>query len=137
MIIPDDYPRWSEDFRIGVPELDNDHRQLIDTLVELIEHPKPTYAELVEMTSVFVEHATEHFAREERLMRSLSYPGTEDHMASHRVVQELFIDKLRPFLQGDLSHHDAVNLYLHLFYDHVKLHDVKFVTFLRDHGIKL
>jgi hemerythrin-like metal-binding protein len=130
----DDYPCWSESMRMGHDSVDNDHKKIIDTLVALMGATAPTHAELVDLVAIFVEHTTEHFSREEALMRTCGYPGLDEHKAAHRNIQEVFITKLRPFIQGNIPHHEATRLFMWLFYDHLKLHDARLVTFLKDQG---
>lgn len=132
----EEYPSWSEAMRIGSPALDNDHKVMVEALVKLIETPAMLHNELVDTVAFFVEHATEHFTREEALMRSFDYPYFQEHKDAHRLIQDTFMEKLRPFIQGNMPHQEAVRLYLWLFYDHLQFHDVKFVTFLRAQGWK-
>ncbi len=92
---------WSEDFSVGIPLLDADHKHIIHLLQELYavkgvdQAPKAILAKLC----AFAEG---HFAREEEIMRRYGYPRLEEHQDQHRTFREFIetLDRLREDAAG-------------------------------------
>ncbi len=73
---------WRDDYAIGHPDIDGDHRALMDALAILSTGYCET--DLVDTQIKMLERYTiEHFAREERLMRQIGYPEIDRHLALH------------------------------------------------------
>ncbi|MEI6224901.1 MAG: hemerythrin family protein [Deltaproteobacteria bacterium] len=77
---------WSPSFAIGVPEIDDQHRTLFERAGRFAAavHGHERSARLAELFDFLSEYALEHFASEERLMRSVDYPDIERHAVEHR-----------------------------------------------------
>lgn len=132
--IPSDNPR-RESFEIGIAEIDLQHRQINNLLQRLKRSADKQYAyaasailaELVMQTRI-------HFAVEESLMRLLSFPDTEAHVAEHRHLMEQlenFSKRAQDFDVADgLS--DFIQTWL---LDHIDNHDRKFVAHFLSKGI--
>ncbi|THF64194.1 bacteriohemerythrin [Pseudothauera rhizosphaerae] len=89
--------QWSDEFSVGVDEIDDQHVELVDLLNQLHaavrEHRgsaavRGTLDELVDYTRT-------HFAAEEHMMRDSGYPD----YAEHRVHHEALIDQVRALQQ--------------------------------------
>ena len=81
---------WDKSLSVGVDEVDEDHRRLVD-LYNLLSHAvkegeSPDYIDalLEELISCTVWH----FRHEERLMLKYEYDAFEDHKAEHRDLIE-------------------------------------------------
>jgi len=90
---------WSSEFEIGVAEIDNDHRQLIDTLNLIISSRGGLDQDGKGLeTGRFVfdvfGHLTSHFHFEEDLMERIDYPNLEMHKQEHRKVVRCVTDNL-------------------------------------------
>lgn len=105
---------WTPRFEVGIPELDADHREMVQRINQigtLCEEGNLTdaLAGLRELRAL----STEHFAREEEIVQSLSGQLTSAHIKAHKSrAQELLeveeriaaetgahsLDKLPPFL---------------------------------------
>jgi hemerythrin len=86
---------WSENYNIGIQEVDEQHRVLVSLLNQLHEairehHGKATSREILDRLA---EYTRTHFLLEESLMRLTHYPGFEIHKQQHedliRQVQDL------------------------------------------------
>ncbi len=112
---------WSEDFSVGVHRFDEQHKQLIGMLNQLIRDPSATTnSETVsEILARMTDYAQEHFKAEEDLMLEHDYPGYREHRSHHQaflhqVVQfsaatnrgdEMIPQKLFDFLKDWLATH--------------------------------
>jgi hemerythrin len=76
---------WRDEFEIGVPEIDDQHRRLIALLAGFYEALGPVTAReaLGELLSGLIDYTRYHFATEERLMLGTDYPMLQAHKAEH------------------------------------------------------
>ncbi len=119
---------WSEDFAVGIPEVDKDHQELIEDINGLYEQLGSGRDELTVMdflTAVYAE-AREHFIREEELMLEQDYQDYEDHKAEH----ERFLERMGELMgesQDDVPTEDGgISLWLsHWLVNHFQVHDVR------------
>ena len=73
-----------ETFLTGHPEIDNDHRKLID-LINLVDEAisSKEYTECKKLLDSFVDFARDHFEREEKILIDIGFPDAENHSAYH------------------------------------------------------
>lgn len=81
---------WTPDLSIGVPSLDADHRQLIDTLNEvfdalLLGRSSPVLRAALTTLNSYV---AEHFAREEEWMCEMNAPALPGHRKEHQALRD-------------------------------------------------
>jgi hemerythrin-like metal-binding protein len=87
---------WKQEFAVGVPEVDYEHRELIALINELaatLEHQgsEPGVEEF--LGEIFAKISA-HFALEEKIMRERRYDQYEDHKADH----ERLLDDIRDIM---------------------------------------
>ncbi len=79
--------RWSQAMSVGVPELDADHRGLIDIINDLAAlsdgeaRPQIVRASLTRLQ----RYALVHFGREEKVMTACGFPHLDVHQEEHRA----------------------------------------------------
>ncbi len=83
---------WTDDFNVGIQEVDEQHKVLVSLLNQLHEairehHGKATSREILDRLA---EYTRTHFLLEESLMRLTHYPGFEIHKAQHEeLIQQV------------------------------------------------
>jgi hemerythrin len=85
---------WRPQMSLGNDLIDADHRYLI-ALINTVELALKTPGEreaLVTALDHLVFYTQDHFAREEKLMLSLHYPGYEEHRRSHRRLASELVE---------------------------------------------
>lgn len=85
---------WRDDFRIGLPEVDHEHRELIDTINGL-HADLGTGADAARVGAVLGEiqaAITAHFALEEKHMAALGYDEFGAHKADHERLLDDILD---------------------------------------------
>ncbi|RLJ65179.1 bacteriohemerythrin [Sulfurisoma sediminicola] len=94
---------WSEILSVGVGEIDEDHRKLVNIFNILnhavMEGESPDY--LAATLEELINCTVWHFSHEERLMLKHRYPGIEEHKAEHRELIKSAEELKREILQGD------------------------------------
>ena len=88
---------------IDVPEFDAEHRGLYRHLSELLRALKPGVPDdrLGDVLQSVVEHAQDHFAHEERALRSAGYAALEWHKQQHDTGRKRIQSAVRRFKSGD------------------------------------
>ena len=94
---------WDEILSVGVDEIDEDHRKLVNIFnilnhsvmaEESLDYLAATLAELINCT-------VWHFSHEERLMLKHRYEGIEEHKAEHRELIKSAKELQQEILQAD------------------------------------
>ena len=83
---------WTNDLCVGHPDLDAQHKQLVDTMVSLhrILSGDGTIGQAADMLERLLGEARDHFAAEEALMRVWGYEGFDLHRGMHqRILHEM------------------------------------------------
>jgi hemerythrin len=91
-----DLLEWRDDFRIGIADVDHDHRELIDLINTLhsglVESGGSTG--ISEFLGELHARIAAHFALEEKVMRSRQYAEFADHKQDH----EALLDQIRDIM---------------------------------------
>jgi hemerythrin len=89
---------WRDEFRIGIPEVDHEHQELIALInalhARLVEPERR--AGVAEFLGELHAQIAAHFALEEKVMRSRRYPEFADHKQDH----ERLLDEIREIMDG-------------------------------------
>lgn len=79
---------WLPVLETGHPDLDREHRELIDDandLLALVKRRAP-WPELLESARRMRDHCALHFQNEDRILRAARYPDRDRHRRAHRRV---------------------------------------------------
>lgn len=94
----------TEDYRLGIPILDDDHRRmavLVDGFLEgaLANRDR---SELTRSLDLLLAEARAHFAREEELMDRSNYPHLARHRAEHEQLAAQLLRLRERFAAGEI-----------------------------------
>lgn len=84
---------WSDDFSVGVAEIDNQHQQLIAIINDLIDakNQNKDIDVVSAMLSRMANYLDYHFGTEEKYMIRFHYPGLDSHRNEHRTfIRKVF-----------------------------------------------
>jgi hemerythrin-like metal-binding protein len=76
---------WTERWSVGVPEMDKDHRiliNLINQLTQAFSAPESNWVVGSVLNSLW-DYTAYHFNREEALLRAANFPGASEHAHRH------------------------------------------------------
>lgn len=85
---------WTDKMSVGIDVLDNDHKTLIallNSFIQAVDNDEGVM-EFDCTFRMFMDYASEHFAREEALMEKAGYEGLEAHIRGHRILTEQLIE---------------------------------------------
>jgi hemerythrin len=119
---------WREEFTIGLPDVDHEHRELIAMINALHESLEPDTGVERIVAALGEIHAriAAHFALEEREMRKLGYA----YLAEHKNDHERLLDDILDIMDAVESpaNYDPVTLGQRLskwFTGHFRSHDLR------------
>lgn len=78
---------WKAEYSVGVPELDAQHKELIELINRLTEAGNRT-AVIADVLAALDRYVKEHFRLEEQMMRTCGYEHEAEHEVQHRVFEE-------------------------------------------------
>lgn len=84
--------QWKESYALGIPSIDDQHKELfrrLNQLMEAVEQGSPPQV-IRETIAFLTDYVHIHFRDEEQLMQDENYPGLENHQAQH----QMFVDEL-------------------------------------------
>jgi hemerythrin-like metal-binding protein len=128
---------WREEYSVGLPDVDHEHRMLIAMINEAAGSLRPEVprARIVASLGEICARIAAHFALEEREMRSLGYAGLAEHKHDHERLLEDILD-----IMADVESargYDPARLEQRLsdwFTDHFRTHDASLHHWLAARG---
>ncbi|MGB9840170.1 bacteriohemerythrin [Thermovenabulum sp.] len=87
--------KWKDDYKIGIYEIDNQHRRLFEIAEDTYNLLKnefilDKYDKIIELISELKDYAKYHFKSEEDYMEKIGYK----RLLSHKVEHKDFIEKI-------------------------------------------
>lgn len=82
--------RWDDSLSVGIFEIDNDHKAMVDQLHNLIEayHTGKADHHIIELFGFLEKYVDKHLALEEHYMEKYSYPDLEEHKKQHAEFKD-------------------------------------------------
>jgi len=89
-----EFLKWTSEYEIGVPVIDEQHRGLVDCINDLAEVRDSNDLNIVNsVLGRLVEYTVNHFEFEEELQKKAGYDRIDEHKHQHT----LFIHKMESF----------------------------------------
>ncbi len=130
---------WSEQYSVGVEQIDAEHKQLVamlNTLYEAMYQGKGKDS-LDQILQGLIRYCQTHFASEERLMRMHGYPEYHQHKTIHRKMAQQVLKLQDEFQSGRLVSPIQISNFLKDWLSkHILGTDMKYASFFQDKGVK-
>ncbi len=100
---------WRDEYRTGIAAVDHEHRELIETINEVlggIAQNAPAEDVVTGLGEILARIAA-HFALEEKLMREMRYPALLEHKKDHERLLDEICDILDECERGRLDDYRA------------------------------
>jgi hemerythrin-like metal-binding protein len=101
---------WSDDFSVGVDEMDYQHKRLVGMINRLIDLTSLTrtdqsviQAAYLKVLSDMVQYAAVHFDTEERYLKAIGYSDFDNHIEEHKSFSKTANDLEQKAAEGDLD----------------------------------
>lgn len=125
---------WKDAWSVGVPSLDEQHKNLISLVNKLNDAMKSGRGKdvLGDILAKLVNYTKTHFAAEEQLMRMHSYPDLASHQVEHQKLTATALNLQKEFAAGTVSLSVEVMQFLSDWLEkHILGSDKKYAPFLR------
>jgi hemerythrin-like metal-binding protein len=130
---------WSDEYSVGVAELDNQHKKIIALINELnaSREISSRSEQLHNILGRIIIYAQNHLDYEENLLRENAYPGYENHLRKHQdyklKVSDFAVDILE--YREDLP--EKLLNYLNQWWTaHILKEDMQYKPFFEEKGIR-
>ncbi len=124
---------WDYILSVGIDEIDDDHRRLVD-LFNILNHSvtegdAPDYLEAV--LEELISCTVWHFSHEERLMLKYGYQGIAEHKMEHQELIKSAKELQQKVLQADnLVADEDIEFLEHWLTEHILTADMKLGSYL-------
>jgi hemerythrin len=131
---------WTPKLDLGIPVIDEQHRQLIAKLEELLlaVQKKGEDAHIRGLALFLQRYSLDHFRTEEDYMFKFDYPKVDEHIICHNVFRGNII-KVKEFVQRHPTSVEALQLIESImvkwYLEHIQAVDQEFASFLKEKGL--
>ncbi|MDJ0624213.1 MAG: bacteriohemerythrin [Desulfocapsaceae bacterium] len=97
--------KWRDSYATGIPEMDDEHREIIDiinTLYEMIRDKK-NYEELKNVYERMYNYSLNHFSHEEQILEESNYSGLAAQKEQHSRFAARLEEMKEQLLSADES----------------------------------
>lgn len=125
---------WSEEFNIGVPEIDRQHKLIVRMLNKMLSASGiTTDSETVsDLLTEMTRYAQKHFAAEEQFLKEQGYPDLEAHKKQHFHYRKHTVELCTETMRGMQEVPDKLLAHLQKWWvHHILVEDMKYKLFIR------
>jgi len=130
---------WTDNFSVGVVEIDNQHKKLVEMINELHHAMKEGRgnSQVGNIINQLVDYSIYHFKTEEKYFDKFDYPLSKEHKEIHKD----FIEKVSIF-KGDFENNevmltiDVLNFLSNWLREHIMGNDMDYSDFFIENGLK-
>jgi hemerythrin-like metal-binding protein len=124
---------WDHVLCVGIDEIDDDHRRLVD-LFNILNHSVEE-GDAADYTGAVLEELINctvwHFSHEERLMLKYGYEGTEEHKMEHQELVKSARQLQQKYIQaGKLDEQEDLQFLEHWLTEHILVADNRLASYL-------
>ena len=130
---------WSEKLSVGIGDIDNQHKKLVDMLngLESAYEKKLDTKTQGETIKELLTYTLEHFSLEEVLMNKYEYPDKENHIKEHESFHKKVLDFYNAFMRDSATlSEDIIKFLQNWIVNHILVTDHKYIDFFHSKGVK-
>lgn len=130
--------KWDESLSVGVQEIDNQHKKLVEIINELHDAMKEGKGRklLGDIIKRMEEYTVYHFGTEEKHFVEFHYEQAESHKAEHRGFIAKVEDFQKRFSESNIELTiEVMNFLKDWLLNHIKVSDKKFTKCFNEHGL--
>lgn len=129
--------QWSDDFSVGIPEIDNQHKMLFELINRVFQAAlhQEHKSSISEILDTLVDYTRSHFVLEEKLLLAASYANLSEHQQEHRRFVEKMESVVRKFLlEEKVVTFELINFLKHWLKEHILETDMAYAGALARSG---
>ena len=130
---------WSEEYSVGVEELDRQHKKIIEVINELNQNTdlNSRSEKLHNLLGRIIIYAQKHLDYEEKLLKENNYPDLENHLQKHDNYKLQVSDFAVEILEYREGLSTQLIEYLNEWWiNHILKEDMQYKPFFEEKGIK-
>ena len=130
---------WSDELSVGLQEIDEQHKILINLINRLFNEAILHKADKTVISAILeelVQYTIVHFAVEESLFRIFDYPDAETHQAHHDKLKQEVSSFQKKFAGGAVIDIELMNFLRKWLTHHIMMDDKKYTPFFLEKGLK-
>ena len=133
----DDTLKWTDDFKIGIKEIDDEHKKIIDQYSALYQMMKEGKGKeyYKEVLDFLYEYVNTHFAHEESFQQQIGYDKFKEHKIIHDKFKEQVFEMINSQNNQQVTNVELIRMNLFIkgwLINHILITDKKFTSFLHD-----
>lgn len=139
MLDTKEFISWSDELSVGLQEIDEQHKILINLINRLFNEAILHKADKTVISAILeelVQYTIVHFAVEESLFRIFDYPDTEMHQAHHDKLKQEVSSFQKKFAGGAVIDIELMNFLRKWLTHHIMMDDKKYTPFFLEKGLK-
>ncbi len=129
---------WLPSFETGLPEIDAEHRSLIDAIRKIeTSLMEGDFGKCANQFAKFIDQSKSHFKNEEELLASIDFPRLEAHRIAHKKLLEM-ADKTLKTVETGLDQKEATKCLEEMIYfllEDVIRADADFKSHAQENGL--
>lgn len=134
------FMEWNDKISVGIEELDEQHKQLLDLINRLYDAMISGEQKLQvarDVLNELMQYTIVHFAVEESLFRIFNYPDYEAHCAHHQELRAQVVDINRKVQSGEkMITPELLGFLRKWLSNHIMGEDKVYAPFLLERGLK-
>jgi len=134
-----EYIPWSEDLSVGLEEIDEQHKILINLINRLFNEAILKRADkslISDILDELIQYTIVHFAVEESLFRIFDYPDSEAHQEHHDQLKKEVVSFRKKFQDGTPIDIELMGFLKKWITLHIMKDDKKYTPFFLEKGFK-
>ncbi|MGY6275432.1 bacteriohemerythrin [Methylomonas sp. MgM2] len=121
---------WLDEYKIGHHIIDQQHQYLFDLANQIVAPYNDQQKTHQNVLSLY-HYVREHFREEEALMKQYDYPGYEDQVNEHNLLERRLHEISAGILTGEIKPEDVMKFMRNWLLDHILGKDTQLGDFLR------
>lgn len=124
---------WDVSFRIGIDQIDKQHKHLFTISNELMETHSQMKDEQKVVTALknLKEYISTHFTDEEATMRKYNYPLLNEHISKHKEIVLSIQDTIKKSATAPVLKKNLEELLLAWVSNHILIEDIRFAEWAK------
>jgi hemerythrin len=120
---------WSDNYNIGVEEIDAQHRRFLSLMEKLYQSKDDALDKSI--LKELVRYAEFHFSSEEKMMQIYNYDKIQDHQELHEKLMTELLSYSNPIGSEELDKFKLLKFLIKWFLDHTTREDKDFGRFIQ------
>ncbi len=131
--------QWSNSLEVGIKEIDNQHKALIDMLNKIHENMSKGKGKEAagQIFLELIDYTKYHFTTEEKFFKQYNYPLAQKHIQEHEALRQKAMELQKQYEKNQLViSMELLNFLKSWITNHIVQNEIAFGTFLKEKGLK-